>query len=373
MKSIKYIIALWLCGVSIFVYVCAMLFILNVNAASDVFKNHSFMALSRGEQEAAIQVLVERISATLGLNKTPEISFYEYNWAAIASNTALPETIKNSGGHISINMTAITSTQEMQDRGYNSIEELVVQCVAHECRHSYQAQHAYDDTDYGRACLASFQGYISYTENVDGYRANFIEEDAESWGTSYMQQYFAGAVVQSAITSELPVDNQETNNISKQNVEQQEYSLSEQAYMKKEQLLERENERVYLKTTFENAQFQMAQAEHTQTMQREQQIQQIIANVVTQVKQISWPPLNIELAPVHTVAISEKISWMAAIVLLIGPVTVVILAYIVIQWIHLLQQERHKYQMIKQHHIMLHIPATPAMSCQAYYQLLHTK
>ena len=43
-----------------------------------------------------------------------------------------------------------------------TVEYHLIKTIAHEVRHSYQWEHQNDNTDYGRACKASFSSYQNY-------------------------------------------------------------------------------------------------------------------------------------------------------------------------------------------------------------------
>lgn len=96
-----------------------------------------------------------------------------------------PEIAATYMNNITINLDNLLSAEDAAREGV-SVEYYAVQTLAHEMRHVYQFEHMYDDTDYGRACLASAQGdYVPYWNSVDEYRQQFVEQDAENFGYQY--------------------------------------------------------------------------------------------------------------------------------------------------------------------------------------------
>ena len=139
--------------------------------AKSSLKDGNFMSLSEEDKEKAINDLVKQISKELGIEHEITTSFYEYDWAVIASNTIITY-------HISVNMSGFENEQEL------------VNAIAHEVRHTYQYEHRNDDTDYGRACLDNFNNYTAYYNDLDGYYQQFIEVDAIEYAESYVEKYF---------------------------------------------------------------------------------------------------------------------------------------------------------------------------------------
>lgn len=161
---------------------------LSAQAVDSPFLAGSFKELKQEEQEKAVKDLVTQISKELKLIKIPSCDFYvDASWPEAATNTALPDTSRQQD-RISFNMGVILSSPEQKELGY-SLEEYVVYITAHECRHSYQAQHAHDDTDYGKSCLEAFNADTAFYKNSSS-SSNFIEQDASDWAQEYVTGYF---------------------------------------------------------------------------------------------------------------------------------------------------------------------------------------
>lgn len=131
-------------------------------------KAKEFPNLSQEAKEKYITNLTERISKELDLQTTPKLYFYNSSeWAVIAS-------YYDGLNYIYVNLGAITSYEE------------ATRVMAHEIRHDYQYEHMNDNTEYGRALRANQQNYISYYEDLDGYKNQFIEKDAEEFAANYV-------------------------------------------------------------------------------------------------------------------------------------------------------------------------------------------
>ncbi len=163
-----------------------------VTAKGNIIKNGTFALATKEQQEAACRQVVQQVAASLGIY-TPEVTFFEWPGnASVAWNTALPETNRPGQTGLSVincNTSHLFSQEEASSWGL-SLEQNIVRVLAHETRHTYQAIQANIDTEYGQKCLASFNGYASYTDGIETYYENFIEQDANAYADSYTKKYF---------------------------------------------------------------------------------------------------------------------------------------------------------------------------------------
>ena len=163
-----------------------------VTAKGNIIKNGTFALATREQQEAACRQIVQQVATSLGIY-TPEVTFFEWPGNnSVAWNTALPETNKSGQTGFSVincNTSHLFSQEEANSWGL-TLEQNIVRVLAHETRHTYQAVQANTDTEYGQKCLASFNGYASYTDGIEAYYENFIEQDANEYANSYIQKYF---------------------------------------------------------------------------------------------------------------------------------------------------------------------------------------
>jgi len=163
-----------------------------VTAKGNIIKNGTFALATKEQQEAACRQVVQQVAASLGIY-TPEVTFFEWPGnASVAWNTALPETNRPGQTGFSVincNTSHLFSQEEASSWGL-SLEQNIVRVLAHETRHTYQAIQANTDTEYGQKCLASFNGYASYTDGIEAYYENFIEQDANAYADSYIKKYF---------------------------------------------------------------------------------------------------------------------------------------------------------------------------------------
>lgn len=145
---------------------------------SKSLKTVSFSTLSDKDMEDTINSLVSQISRELELPYTPIVSCYEDDWAVLAHNTLIP--IGDYGPTICINLRPFKT-----DPNTN-----IVFTIAHEVRHSYQYEHQFDDSDYGRACYNGLHNYNSWYEDIDAYYSQWLEQDANEYADSYTEKYF---------------------------------------------------------------------------------------------------------------------------------------------------------------------------------------
>ena len=161
-----------------------MLFGITVNAEAKVnmsaVQNGGYINLSYQDKCDTVTALVNNVKKDLHINAPIDLRFYEWpGGQAVAYTYQFPAGTYN----IRINISAINSINASSEG--LSIEQYLVKVMAHEVRHIYQDEHMNDDTDYGRACKAGNQNYISYEKDFSAYQKQFLEVDADSYGLEY--------------------------------------------------------------------------------------------------------------------------------------------------------------------------------------------
>ncbi len=144
---------------------------------------HGWHELSAEDQEDTIKALVAQVSKSLGLKSIPDVSCYRWPGGAAAAYNNMPWI-----NQICVNMSTFDDDVDATLAG-ETVEYHIVKIIAHEVRHTYQAEHMNDDTDYGRAVLANQSNYISYSNDLGGYYAQFVEADADAYGVEYANKY----------------------------------------------------------------------------------------------------------------------------------------------------------------------------------------
>lgn len=159
--------------------------------ASDNFYKGNFNSLPNDVKEESIIDLVSKVSNDLNLMYVPTCQFTEeFIGAVIAKNTAQPD-LKREFDIITFFRKHLYDESEALVQGL-TFEQYIVKVVAHEVRHSYQAQHAYDDSDYGRNCLNSFYSNTSQSLTDNNFHNSlFNEQDADIYALDYMNRFFS--------------------------------------------------------------------------------------------------------------------------------------------------------------------------------------
>lgn len=151
-----------------------------------ILKNGGFLNLSEQDKQDTMEAMTRQVAKELNITRRIDIEFYdEEEWPVAASNTALADT---KWDIIRYNMSAFHNTTEADFQGI-SMEEYVVQTIAHEVRHTYQIVHMNDGTEYGNQVFAAYYGYTPYYNDINAYLTNFLETDATSYGASYADKY----------------------------------------------------------------------------------------------------------------------------------------------------------------------------------------
>lgn len=170
------------------VLLCLLLFLsfsttAEAKARIDVIQNGGFIELSDEDMEGTIVALIALIAKDCGNSETPLHSVYDWPEShALAYNTLW-------SNRICVNLSGFRTTDDADAAGV-SVEYHLVKTLAHEVRHSYQWEHRYDDSDYGRACYQGFEDYQSYDGDRESYYAQFIEADAEEYAIAFADNYF---------------------------------------------------------------------------------------------------------------------------------------------------------------------------------------
>lgn len=179
MRKIKYALILVL---SIFILVSSTAIVF-AKPRMDTLKNGGFVELNNDDMCDTVSALITKIAKEQHLSTIPEVSCYD--WAEspmLAYNTNITYTI-------CVNLSHFRDSTDADLEG-ESVEYHLVKTLAHEVRHSYQWEHQFDDSDYGRACLANFQNYVTFNGyNLDDYNGQFLEADAISYGRDYADKF----------------------------------------------------------------------------------------------------------------------------------------------------------------------------------------
>lgn len=160
---------------------------INAQAANrlSILKSGDFTQLSDKDKEETITALVEKISKDLELQSTPRLYFY------FAKDYAEAAGYYDCINYIYINM-AIFADHEDADAAGETVGFHLVKILAHECRHDYQFEHMQDDTEFGRAVKANKENYRYYYDDLEAYKNQFTEVDAESYAEEYANNFFKG-------------------------------------------------------------------------------------------------------------------------------------------------------------------------------------
>lgn len=149
----------------------------------DTLKNGGYVELSNEDMCDTVSALITKIAKEQHLATIPEVSCFD--WAEspmLAYNTNITHTICVNMAHFRDSTDAALENE--------TVEYHLVKTLAHEVRHSYQWDHQFDDSDYGRACLANFQNYITFDGyNLSDYNGQFLESDAISYGRDYADKF----------------------------------------------------------------------------------------------------------------------------------------------------------------------------------------
>ena len=150
----------------------------------EVVKNGGWVELSDEDMQDTIKALVEQIAKDQGLPYTPMVSCFD--WAELdilAYNTLITKTI-------CVNLSHFRNDYDASVAG-ESVEYHLVKTIAHEIRHSFQYEHQFDDSDYGRACANNYAYPVVYNGyNRAEYEAQFKEADAAAYGVEYADKFF---------------------------------------------------------------------------------------------------------------------------------------------------------------------------------------
>lgn len=178
MKKITYALIL-----SIFMFLCSTQ-TANAKARLDVLQKGGFVDLSTEDMKDTVNTLVEKIAKEQELETSPKVSCYDWEGSNnLAYNTLITKTI-------CVNLAHFRNDVDATAAGV-TVEYHLVRAVAHEVRHSYQWEHQFDDSDFGRACFANFNNQISYDGyNREAYESQFIEADAEAYAIQYADKFF---------------------------------------------------------------------------------------------------------------------------------------------------------------------------------------
>lgn len=147
---------------------------------SDSIKTIDISQLSNEDMTETLDSLIQKISKDLGIVHIPHASCYEYDWSVLAHNTLIP--IGDVGSTICVNLLPFKSCE--------NANYFLVHTIAHEVRHTYQYEHQFDDSDYGRACYNGLHNYNSWYEDIDAYYSQWLEQDANEYADSYTEKYF---------------------------------------------------------------------------------------------------------------------------------------------------------------------------------------
>lgn len=150
----------------------------------DVVKHGGWVDLSDEDMQDTIVALVEQIAKEEQLPYVPEVSCFDWpENAMLAYNTLITKTI-------CVNLSYFRNDIDATAAGV-SVEYHLVKTLAHEVRHSYQYEHQFDDSEYGRAIATNYAYPVVYNGyNLAEYEAQFKEADANAYGTDYADRFF---------------------------------------------------------------------------------------------------------------------------------------------------------------------------------------
>ena len=140
----------------------------------DKFSNDKWELFSESEQKALVEELASKIGELLGLEKMPEVHFFE----AAENVCGLYNQQDNS---VEINSSNFSNPRD------------VIDTVAHEMRHAYQHQHALNpESHLDLLYKCNFENYISPIQLADGkylfftdYQDQLVEAEARSYASLF--------------------------------------------------------------------------------------------------------------------------------------------------------------------------------------------
>lgn len=150
----------------------------------DVVKNGGWVDLSDEDMQDTIKAIVEQVAKEEQLPYVPMISCFDWPECNIlAYNTLITKTI-------CVNLSYFRNDIDASLVG-ESVEYHLVKTLAHEVRHSYQYEHQFDDSDYGRAVAYNYTYPVVYNGyNLVEYEAQFKEADASAYGIDFANRFF---------------------------------------------------------------------------------------------------------------------------------------------------------------------------------------
>ena len=150
----------------------------------DVVKHGGWVDLSDEDMQDTIKALVEQIAKEEQLPYTPMVSCFDWpECAMLAYNTLITKTICVNLSHFRNDIDANIAGE--------SVEYHLVKTIAHEVRHSFQYEHQFDDSDYGRAVANNNAYPVVYNGyNKAEYEAQFKEADANAYGVDFADRFF---------------------------------------------------------------------------------------------------------------------------------------------------------------------------------------
>ena len=157
-----------------------------------VLQNSSgWINLSDQDKIDTITALVHRVCEDLNIQRIPDVSTFRWPESNIAAyNTMITYTI-------CVNLSVYDTDYDASLVG-ETVEYHLVKAVAHEVRHTYQQEHMYDDTEYGRNVFASQTNYIEHDTNAAAYFKQFVEQDAESYGVAFADKFVKNGKIKTA-------------------------------------------------------------------------------------------------------------------------------------------------------------------------------
>lgn len=150
----------------------------------DVVKYGGWVELSDEDMQDTIVAIIEQIAKEEQLPYTPMVSCFDWPESnMLAYNTLITKTICVNLSHFRNDVDASIAGE--------TVEYHLVKTIAHEVRHSFQYEHQFDDSDYGRAIAANYAYPVVYNGyNYTEYEAQFKEADANAYGTDYADRFF---------------------------------------------------------------------------------------------------------------------------------------------------------------------------------------
>ena len=179
MKRFKVVLGLFMSILTIFC--CAITSYASPNIS--VLRNgKGWLDLSYQDKCDTVDAFIQKVAKEYGVPHV-DVSCYQWPGGAAAAYNNMPWY-----NQICVNMSTFEDDLDATLAG-ETVEYHVVKILAHEVRHSYQAIHMNDDTEYGKACRAGQDSYISFEGDRVAYYAQFIEQDADTFGIEYANKY----------------------------------------------------------------------------------------------------------------------------------------------------------------------------------------